>query len=85
VKKDADIGKTVREQVPAKQMTIVDLNAEGQRTPLDLNGMEAIESDASGLRKPCAFVTIKVRFPTPLQGDNQVEITEFTRRSWYLP
>ena len=85
VRKDDDLGKTIWGQVPGKQMEIVDLNAAGQRTPLDLNGLEAIEADASGLSKPCAFVTIKVRFPTPLQGDNQVEITEFTRRSWYIP
>ncbi|MCB1094316.1 MAG: IS1 family transposase [Verrucomicrobiae bacterium] len=85
VRKDSSIGKTIREQVPPKRMKIVDLNAEGQRTPLDLNGLGEIQSDLPGLRKPCSFVTIKARFPTPAQGDNQVEIVEFIRRSWYIP
>ncbi|MGK0188662.1 MAG: hypothetical protein ACI9R3_004474 [Verrucomicrobiales bacterium] len=85
VKKESDLGRTIRSQVPPKRVTINPLSVPEGRGQLDLDGMNQPRTDIPGLRKPRSLVTIKVKFPDPVQGSNQAEITEFIRRSWYIP
>lgn len=85
VEKETELGRLIRSQVPPKRIKVEPLSSTGGQTPLNLNGLESIETDVPGLRKPRSLVTIKIKFPDPIQGSNQVEITEFIRRSWYIP
>ena len=85
VEKKSPLGKTIWSQVPAKRIKIDNLSTTESWRATELRGINPARTDAPGLRKPRALVTIKAKFPDPLEGDNQVEITDFIRRSWYVP
>lgn len=84
VRKDSALGRRIPEEIPPKRIIVEDL-AVTQGIPTDIDGINPVEAKVPGLEKPRSLVTVKLRFPTPPQGDNQVEITELVRKSWYIP
>jgi len=85
VEKDSELGRTVRAQVPSKVVKVKNISVTEGNSAFRLQGLDSVQTDMPGLRKPRSLVTVKLKFPSPLQGDNQVDISEFIRRSWYIP
>ena len=85
VKRDTPLGKKIRAAIPAKHIRMSDMTFSESGNTTDLDGLAPLELSNPGLARPRALVTLKVQFPEPLQGNNQVEIVDLVRKSWYVP
>jgi len=87
VKKESELWPQIRAEVPPKRISVSvgPLTATEAGGVTKIDGVGRVEASLPGLSKPHSTLTIKVKFPNPPQGDNQVEITEIVARSWYVP
>ena len=85
-KKQSPLGLQILEIVPSKFIEVKPgVTGTLGANPTDVHGMHQILGSMPGFRKPNAQVTLRVAFPRPVRGSNQVEILELVRASWYVP